>query len=222
MRATYGIVAIIAAIACVTLGVLGMYPVMTVTFLLAIGFLGAASFSKVKASLSGIEAETRAVIDEARATLKQLVAVAKLAARTNLGLVSRGNRWGGYSFEEKEETRAMTEQALREAGVPPAEIESMFAEWHMVNRFDYTFYLLNAHQVPEELRNKPDLHNEWSALRAGGFARIPSPDQIEAFLRKAGMMTEEHAALLEDYRFYEREHRHRRPQIWKALVDRDR
>jgi hypothetical protein len=145
-----------------------------------------------------------------------------MAVQANLSLVMRSGRWGGFSVDEKERIRAASIAALDSLGVSKRDREEMFSEWHMVNRFDYVQLLLGRSTVPKEVQGKLDLQAEWSKLRGGGFDGNPSSDVVEAFLRKAGMFDEEQQELLTDYRHYEKYGEHRRPDVWKKIVDRDR
>jgi hypothetical protein len=225
MKLAYGIVGLAAAIAAVIVGILGMPDVMSVSLVLAIALLLAANsdrIARLKAGLSGIEAETRAIIDEARATIDQLRAVAKMAVRANLSLVMRGNRWGGFSYEEKETIRHSSIAALEDLRVPAADQEEIFREWHMVNRYDYAHHALGGPTIPIQVQGNKELHAEWRQLHHSGFERIPSPDDVEAFLRKAEMLDAEKKQLLEDYRYYAAHSKHRRPDVWRRLHDRDR
>lgn len=220
----YGIFGLAAAIAAIVAGFLGMPDVMVVSAILAALLLVAANsdrIAKIRAGASGFEAETRAVIDEARATIEQLRLVAKIAIQASLSLVMRTGRWGGFSHDEKENIHRATSVALDQLAVPAAEQEEIFQEWHTVTRFDYSHLLLGRHTIPTQVQANTDLHAEWSALREGGFANVPSPDSIEHFLRKAGMLDDEAQQLLKDYRYYQIHERHRRPEVWKALVDRN-
>jgi hypothetical protein len=136
--------------------------------------------------------------------------------------VQRAARWGGFSFDEKEQIRKGSLAALDLLDVPKQERDEMFRERHMVNRFDYAGHALGGHTIPQEIQGSNDLTSEWKSLRNGGFQRIPSAETIEKFLRKAGMLNAERAELLEDYRHYEEHGEHRRPDVWKRLHDRDR
>lgn len=223
MKLVYGITGVVAAIAAVVVGVLGMPDVMIVSLILAMALLVAANSDRIarfKAGMGGIEAETRAVIDEARATIEQLRQVGKIAVQASLSLVMRSGRLGGFSDDEKEEIRRNSEAVLNEIGVTASEREDIFRDWHRVTCFDYTHFLLGRNQTPNELQEKPALQAEWDALRRGGFANVPNADAVAAFLTKAGMINAARAELLEDYRFYEREKRHRRPEVWKVLFER--
>lgn len=198
---------------------------MVVSGLLAAVLILAANadrISRLKASATGFEAETRAIIDEARATIDQLRAVAKIAVQANLSLVMRSGRWGGFSFDEKESIRQASLHALDALHIPKKEQEGMFCDWHKVNRFDYVHLLLGRHTVPKEVQGKTELQVEWGKLRGGGFDGNPTAAIVEEFLRKAGMLDTEHAELLEDYRYYESHGEHRRPDVWKRLIDLDR
>ena len=225
MKIAYGILGMAAAIAAIAAGILGMPEVLIVSALLAAALLVAANsdrIAKIRAGATGFEAETRAIIDEARATIEQLRVVAKIAVQANLALVMRGNRWGGFSHQEKEEVRRISVAALTLIGVSPAEQEAMFREWHSVVRYDHVYFLLGRHTVPKQVQGNGELQTEWGALRNVSFDNVPISDMVERFLNKAGMLDDEARELLEDYRFYETHARHRRPEVWKRLVDSDR
>jgi hypothetical protein len=198
---------------------------MVVSGLLAAVLILAANadrISRLKASATGFEAETRAIIDEARATIDQLRAVAKIAVQANLSLVMRSGRWGGFSFDEKESIRQASLHALDLLHIPKKEQEEMFGDWHKVNRFDYVHLLLGRHTVPKEVQGNLELQAEWSKLRGGGFDGNPPSVVVEEFLRKARMLDPERVELLEDYCYYENHGEHRRPDVWKRIVDSER
>jgi hypothetical protein len=225
VKYVYGVVGVAGAIAAIVVGILGMPEVMIVSGLLGALLIIAANADRilrVKATATGFEAETRAIIDKARATIDQLRVVAKVAVQANLLLVMRAGRWGGFSFEEKERVRTASIEALDLLDVPQKEREAMLAEWHMVNRFDYVHHLLGGHTIPEELKNDLGLQAEWKKLRGGGFEGNPDSGTVEAFLRRAKMLDVDRAELLDDYRHYEKHSQHRRPDVWKRLHDRDK
>jgi hypothetical protein len=224
MKLVYGVVGVAAAIAAVVVGILGMPDVMLISALLAAALLLAANsdrIAKVRAGLTGFEAETRAVIDEARATIEQVRLVGKLAAQANLTHITWANRWGGMSYEDKERTRSHSINALRQLGATDADIDEALRDWHMITRFDYAHHLLGGSTVPEIVMKDGALMQEWKALRDGGVQKIPSPDTLQTFLGKVGLLDGDRAELLEDYRFYVLNKAHRRAAVWKALVDRN-
>ena len=225
MKVAYGIFGIAAAVAAIAVGVLGMTQVMIVSGVLAGILLLAANsdrIAKVRASATGFEAETRALIDEARATIDQLRIVGKIAVQANLSLVMRAGRWGGFSYDERERIRQVSLAALDQLGVSPNEREEIFEEWHTVTRFDYADWLLRHPIVGQKTGASDGLKAEWRALHGGGFENIPSPRAIELLLQKSGVAEDDVRQLLEDYRHYETHKQHRRPEVWKALVDRNR
>lgn len=225
MKIVYNIVGIAAAIAAIVVGVLGMPEVMIVSFLLAIALLLAANsdrIAKIRASATGFEAETRAVIDEAKATIEQLRIVGKIAVQANLSLVMRAGRWGGFSCDERERIRQVSLRALDQLAVSRGEQDEIFDEWHMVTRFDYAQWLLDHPVVHQKIGASDGIKKEWSALRGGGFENIPPSRTIELLLQNSGVVEDDVMQLLEDYRHYEIHKQHRRPEVWKTLVDRNR
>jgi hypothetical protein len=225
VKYAYGVVGLVAAISAVAVGVFGMMDVMIVSALLAALLIIAGNadrIARIKAGTTGFEAETRALIDKAIATIDQLRTVAKIAVQANLSLVMRSGRWGGFTHDEKERIRMASVAALDSLDVPKEEREEMFREWHMVNRFDYVHNLLGGNTIPVEIQEKPDLQSEWKRLRNGGFEANPASEVVEKFLRRAGMLGPERVELLEDYRHYERHGEHRRADAWKKLHDSER
>src|SRR5437773_3943313 len=154
MKYVYGVVGVAAGISAIVVGVMGMPDVM-IAALVIFGILMLAAnadrIARLKAGATGFEAETRALIDKALATIDQLRAVAKIAVQANLSLVMRSGRWGGFSFDEKESIRQASLQAFDALHIPKKEQEQMFGEWHKVNRFDYVHHLLGRSTIPREI-----------------------------------------------------------------------
>jgi len=222
MKFTYELIGIACALAAIVVGIFGMPEVMAVAAILALAFLffaNADRVARVKASATGFEAETRAILEEARATLEQVRQVAKIAVQASLSVVMRTGRMGGFYFDEKERVRDASQKALESLGVPKKEQEEIFNEWHSVNRFDYAHILLGRYKIPKEVYGNNELTAEWERLRKTSFLSNPSSNIVEAFLIKAGMMNDERRELLDDYRHYEKYGLHRRPSVWKKLHD---
>lgn len=221
MKYAYGVLAMAGAIAAVVVGVMGMFPVMVLTALLSVALLLAANadrISSIRASATGFEAKTRAVIDEARATIQQVREVAKIAALANIMFVARAGRWGPMPWTDKEKILSSTAESLKRLSVPDREQEEMFEELHTATRFDYAHVILGLKQVRAKAATTP-LAAELQELQNSGFARNPSSDVVEAFLRKAGALDPEAKELIEDYRHYERERKHRRLDVWRRLCE---
>ena len=214
MKIAYGISGIAFAVAAISIGVFGMSDVMWLTAILAALFLFAANVdrvSKLRASFSGIEAETRAIIDEAKVTIEQMRLIAKIAAKANLSLVMRSGRLGGYSADERETILKDTMATLKRLGVNDKEVPELLSEWHFYTRFDYMAGIL-GNQIPS-LDNT--IIAEWKELRDRWPSEPASADELQAWLVARGFMTDHRKELLEDYRYYSANQTHRRHHVWR-------
>lgn len=82
MKTVYGVFGVAAVVAAIAAGFLGMADVMVVSAILAGVLVLAANsdrIAKIRAGAGGFEAETRAVIDEARSTIEELRVIGKIA-----------------------------------------------------------------------------------------------------------------------------------------------
>src|SRR3990170_4659245 len=80
------------------------YYVMLISFFAFIGLLITANLDRLKffrATRSGVEAETREIIDEAKNTIAELQLLARNIGALTLSLVKRSGRFGGYDGNEK-------------------------------------------------------------------------------------------------------------------------
>lgn len=88
--------------------------IISVAFLF---FANLERISKLKFGKTGFEAETREVVREARSTIKELRDLSKIMVSSILGLVKRTGRFGGYSYDEKEQIKEQTVAVLMGLGI---------------------------------------------------------------------------------------------------------
>jgi len=169
--------------------------------------------SEFKASRSGIEARTRAVVARAESAISELQLLAKQVAELSLSLVKRQGRWGGYSDDEQDAIRTSVLEVLAKLGLSKEAIDSVLREWHHVDEFDYSHYILGGAHIPDDAT--PEVLAEWNALRKGGISNYPSPERLRAFLSKHGYLTTEIEDLIQDYEYYRAHRSHRRPEVWR-------
>lgn len=219
MKFALTIIAIIVLGFSVWFGLLEDYRPMGVTFVAFVLLLLCANLDRIKwfkIGQSGVEAETREVIEEAKSTIKELQSLSKIMATTTLGLVKRTGRWGGYSYDEKEEVKESTLKVLREIGVSEEEIEKVVSEskWHEFVEFDYALSILGGSRAwPPDLPE--DLRREWIEFRRKfGFNNIAKPEDLTEFLDKYGLLSDEAKELIKDYEYYIKHRKQRRPQVW--------
>lgn len=163
--------------------------------------------------INGLQAETKGVIGEARNTIKEMQALAKVMARTTLSLTKRHNRLGGYSDDEENEIFKSVKDVLNRLGIPAKEQEEIFSEWYKINDFDYVYYILCDGAPIKGLAS--DQQKERMRLINSGLTNVPSPEEVENFLRNAGLLSDKNKELLEDLKYYKVHRKHRRPSEWK-------
>lgn len=198
------------------LGFLGHLGVLTFAFFAFVALLIAANLDRIsefKASRSGVEAKTREVIARAESTLSEIQLLARTVGEVTLSLVSRTGRWDGYSDDEQEAIKSMIVGVLKKIGVPENEIPKILATWRTTTEFDYAHFILGGSTIPDGVTS--DVMAEWSALREGGFKRIPTPEQLRQFLVTHGFMNDQLQEYLLDYEHYRLHGEHRRPLVWK-------
>jgi hypothetical protein len=209
----FAILALGAAIAGPFFGSLYVSGVALVGF---VGLLITANLDRLaefKASKSGIEAKTREIFARAEVTIDQLQSLAKTVATLSLSLVQRSGRFGGYSDDEQKQIHDETVNVLRRIGVTQSDLDAVLYDWHRMVEFDYAYFILGAHTVPDGLDAAAG--SEWTELRSGGVAKTASPLDVQRFLEKYALLSESMRELVEDYQYYCTNKTHRRPEVWR-------
>lgn len=210
---------IVTLIVCVYFGVSRNYQPMWATFLafgILLFFAHIESLAEFTINMSGFTAKTRKLFEEAQSTVKELKSLAKIMASTTLGLVKRTGRWGGYSYDEKEEIKESTLNVLHEIGIPEEEIEEVVkkSKWHEFVEFDFALAILGGSKAwPPDLPQ--NLQEEWSkSRRKFGFNNIAKPADLTKILDKYGLLSDEAKELITDYEYYIKHRKQRRPEVW--------
>jgi hypothetical protein len=164
-----------------------------------------------KISATGIEAEMRSLIDEAKATVEQLHLLAISQSKILLESVHAAGRWGGGStWEDKKLMRANILATLEKLGVESEKIDEVLSVERRYVHFDY------SHAVTHDLHSRLSQENmaTWndffSPRKRKGIGFEPGPDELETFLQGVGLLDDEVRERLEDYRHYDRTNSHRR------------
>lgn len=172
-------------------------------------------FKRFKVDKSGVEAETREVVREARSTIKELQNLSKIMASITLGLIKRAGRYGGgYSYDEKESVKESVLNVLQQIGVSDEECERIVTEskWHKYVEFDYVHHILGGNRIPGFLPG--DKLAERKNLKERGLHNLPTPEELTKFFEQCELLSAEVKELIEDYRHYIKFRRQRRPDIW--------
>ena len=210
------ITAAISMAASMAFGYLGLNLLLFAGLFSSLGFLVAANLdrlSEFKASTSGIEARTRDVVNRAEGAIAELRILAIHIAEVSLSLAIRTGRWGGFSDDELDKLKSSVDSNLERLGIAEEQRSLVLKDWHRIVEFDYAHHILGGSHIPED-RN-PEMMKEWSELRDGGFKSIPTPDVLEEFLKKHSFYSAASADYIEDYRYYFKNHAHRRPHVWR-------
>jgi hypothetical protein len=215
-KIVYGVFAIASGVAAIVAAFLGITGAASLSTLLCFLFLLAANpdrFSKFKASLTGIEAETRALVERAEVTLEQVRALAVITAQLALSLTARIGRVGTYSDAEKEAVRRDLAELCRGLGATQAQLAQIENDYHRFNQIDYALCIALSFNA-NELQRRPDLHQRWRDFRGRLPEHVPSPDELRGLMVDAGLLDTVTQELLLDFDHYCRTNRHRRPEVW--------
>ncbi len=166
---------------------------------------------RFKFTATGIEAEMRSLIEEAKATLEQLHLLAIEQSKILLESVHTIGRWGGGStWKDKEVMRARILATLEKLDVESENIDEVLAVERRYVLFDYCQAV--THTLEEKL--SPEKFVAWkeffSSVKRKGIGSEPGPDELEAFLEKVDLLDDEVRERLEDYRYYDNKGTHRR------------
>jgi len=192
-----------------------LHATLVIGFLAFVALLFTAhldQFEEFKASGSGIEAKTRAVITKAENAVTELQSLAKIFAETTLSSVKRTGRFGGYDDDEEEKIKKSVLDVLTQIGVPESDHVHVLADWHRFTKFDYAMAILGGSTIPQGFDDQT-IQSEWKALR--DIQHIPSPQQLTEFLEKWGLLDKARSEYIKDYEYYIEHGHHRRPDVWK-------
>lgn len=162
----------------------------------------------------GFSAETREakkVVEEGRATIKELKLLAKTTAKATLLLIQAEGRWGGgLSYNQKIGIKETIVSTIKDLDITKEEQQEIMKGWHIYEEVDYTLRIREAiNKLPGSLP-KPLLaqREKWRNVDVDVDER-PTPEEFEAFLDQAGISDGKLRGLIEDYKYYKKERKHR-------------
>lgn len=201
------------------LGTLGHLQVLWAAVITALFLLVCANADRIaelSATRDGITAKTRELVRRTEGAITELQMLGAQLAAIGLSLIKRQGRMGGYAYEEEERLRASTLQVVRRLGVPEAEILEVMKDWYAFEDFDYVQGILGNYRMPAPIEDS-EMQNDWKALRQSPVdGATVTPEVLRAFLVKHRLLDPFREALLEDYEYYLRHRRHRRPESWAS------
>lgn len=200
------------------IGKLDVMIVAFISFILIVFINNLDKISEIKATAKGFEAKTREIVEKAEVTIEQLQKIALVLADTELSVVIRSGRWGGFTKEEKEKLKNSVLSILDQLKIPVSEQEKILDhDWNRYIIFDYAHALSGGSYVPDGLTS--DQLKEWEALRSGGVNNPATPEQLKNFLEKYGYLNQEIEEFLKDYEYFLKNKKHRRPEVWKGHLN---
>ncbi|WVT74002.1 hypothetical protein QM996_02490 [Sinorhizobium chiapasense] len=173
-----------------------------------------ADLLKVNLGKDGFTAEMQAAIDEAKATVTQLHALAELFAKVSVEQVVSGGRWGGTSRREKRLMIESITDGLKSIGLTEAKIAEVRAvqePWDSLDYFSYVSQQINTN-------NDPGVSQLWNTfyLPYSGTMNRPSLEDLERWINANHLMTDELRERLTDWRHYRQHKTHRRRDVWEG------
>jgi hypothetical protein len=166
----------------------------------------------LRASAAGFESKTREVINEAENTIALLRKLAVLTASLQVKmLAAEGRLQGPASLLQKDEQKDRLLQELKKIGLKDDELAEVAAADSPWIKWDYVVAILQ----PINSTTNCDLIRSYD----GAYMRFTnplSPDETEEILGKFQLDNAESRALIEDYRYYLKHGKHRRPEVWRT------
>ena len=177
---------------------------------LMIGFLSEIKF--FKASTSGIEAETREVVKEAKETITELRKMALLFSRISLKGIKSTGRFGTNSNVASEEMKDSLVALLKELGAADDKISGILLEtWYPYIEGDYISRIL-GHGLPKNMN--PGQHAKRDELlKRRSLGENSSPVVLREFMTEISSMSVETDDLLTDYDHFLKTREVRNPSL---------
>jgi len=178
---------------------------------LFVGFLK--EFKHFKASLTtGIEAETREVVREAKDVINELRKMALLFSGMSLKGIKSAGRLGGNPNRESEEIKDSLIGLLKDLGATDDEVTGILSKtWWPFIEGDYVYRIL--HDIPQRKLN-PEQRALWENLfKRGALGGSSSPEQLRNFLSGLGEIQNEKENLLNDYEYFLKTRTVRNPEF---------
>jgi hypothetical protein len=189
----------------------------TIAFLAAVVILFFGNLDRIKtlkASRSCFEAETRevkGVITEAKETIALIRKLAVITAGLQVKmLAAEGRLQGPDSLLQKDVQKEELLSELKEIGLNQEETAKVAAADGAWVKWDYVVAILQPINSPTDRTQIIAYTNAYKR-----FTNPLSPEECEGVLKQFNANTDETKALLEDYRYYLKYGKHRRPEVWR-------
>ena len=178
--------------------------------IIGINWIGAQR--KVKKISRELNAKMNSITEELQKTKDEIQNMVKLISKIELSLLIRSGRLGGVPAEEKEIIKNDILDFLTQIKMPKEEQEIVLDEWNKFIIFDYVNCILGGPTIPIDVSK--DEMNQWKQLRRRGINDYPKPDELTTFLQRCSFLTDKRKELIEDYKYFIKNKKHRRPEEW--------
>lgn len=212
-----------AALAFVAVGYyvgwIGKDTLVVPSFLVALVCIALANLDRFKSfKAAGVEA----VLRDAQVAVQESRDLALLVAQMLLSLVKRTGRIGSFSPAQEKEFEEAVDRILTQFNVTGAERREIFKDWDMFIKADYVFGILGGSTLPQFQSDGGVGGAAWEALRQrAGQADFPAPEELTQFLERYGFLAAERKELIEDYSYFLKHLKHRRPEVWERRKEWD-
>ncbi len=174
---------------------------------------------KFKLSGASLEGEMREVLQEARATVSQLHLLAEELSKTILWSIQAHGRWGGTSPKTQNDMRGKVIATLKNLGVGSEKISEVVAVEYPYIDFDYAMYVTRPLNSSLQGEDRQKWNEFFSADKRKGIGYEPKPGELEEFLKSVNLLDAETKERLEDYSYFLKHRKHRRPDQWDKRLE---
>jgi hypothetical protein len=151
-------------------------------------------------ALGPLRARLRKSIDEANATVQQLRSFALALGEASLTDLMAGNFFASMPLRQRFAMHDIIKRSLFDLGLSDADIQKASANWN--KGVAITYHRAIGKIFPKEADAK--IRNEFNAMLKFEEWQAPTAEALDTFLQHHGLMTDEAAAWISDYRHFER------------------
>jgi len=174
--------------------------------------------SKFKAGVTGFEAETKDVVQEAKHTIKEMQILGKKTILLLISIIQRMGRFdSGFSFIDRDNIKRDMAQLLYDLNFSKEHINEAFknSDWYKYCIIDYVLKVM--HLVSDD-----EISKKYDLLYINGTPDISAfnnfINELELFTNKSHKMTNEIQEWIDDYRYFVENAEHRNLEKWESTI----
>ena len=179
-------------------------------------FANIEKFSEFTAGVKGFSAKTRKVIDEANAVSTEIKQLAKVLVENQISSLIHHMRVSSIGESEKENIKDELLDRLRSIDIPEDEVQETLGDWYKYMIRDYSQAIIGeGGSEAAAIGISQECYEEYKEFRKRTSENPVTPDELEQFFGKFKILTPDKKGQIEDYRYYLKEKKHRRPDEWE-------